>query len=240
MAFVPSFKTTNLLSTNEVISLSDPISGITLSQSDNNRLPTFTIDEANRPYLRFDADRLFSNGINISELGGDAGNTTTIVFIADIDDVIRQTPVNWIQGDGPSYDTTTRFSLHLPWEDDTYRFDYSNTATGRTTLYDESLRTNAITTFLYVRNDSTAEVWVDDSLLHTETGLASTLPTENGRFMLGDGFDLGEYAYMNFYALLIYPRALTENEKIKILKYTAEVYNNDIASRNNSREYRIR
>ncbi len=218
MAFVPSFKTTVLNDANEVLSLSDSISGVTLTQPDNTVLPMLNVGDNGIPYLRFDDDYLSS--ADVSMFGGPNGDTMTFIMIANIDVAVNKTAFDWA-----TINRDHEFRALLPWGDHQYFVYYDDTSIiGRLYIPNGPESTGEITSLLYERNVSTAELWVNGVSIGTNSGLTSTISNQLGDFTLAAGNDGNYVADMDFYALLFYPRVLTDDEKGKLFTYINEVY----------------
>ena len=72
----------------------------------------------------------------------------------------------------------------------------------------------------YVRNGSTSKIYLGSTLVKTTTGLTTAFnPVDVGRFTLGNGNKASQYADMDFYGLLFYNRALTDDEITRMIFY---------------------
>ncbi len=231
-AYVPSYKTTTLNSSGRVLELTNPLSdggklNYYFSESAYN-IPIYKTDKLGRPYIRFGDSQLVDYDTSIENIGGATGQTSTIILVANIDIITGDdlnVPFNWVKGTTRPYDTAVQLNAHLPFND-TYYVDYMNKTEGNGRLKAVLAYpvTDTISIFYYERDGSNAELWLNGKSIGSATTLSTAVTNDRGRFTLGGDSTGDSNIPMDFYALLFYPRALTEDEKYKLMEYLKEEY----------------
>ena len=222
MTFIPTIKTVNFDTNNIVTSITDPITNTVLSNATPSERPTLRLDSTlDMYYLDFNGSYL-SNEISIS-LGGQRGDTMSFFLIANTYTVKQQNQFSW-----KSSNSTDRLDILLPWSNGKVIINYGKSGPTAQLFQDFAGRfdeiINKLVIWTYVRNGSSAKLYLNGVLEETVDGLTSHFhPYDTGRFTIGTG-ELNSFAKMGFYGLLIYKRALSDDEIEKMNKFLLKKY----------------
>ena len=221
-----------------VSSLKDPVSGITLSQDSDNRRPELVTDSDNRKVIRFDANdttNLVASNVNIdtwiSSTGAQSGKQTTILTVlkpaaADGTGIHFQ----WAKRiNATTLDTNNKVTEYIPWNDKKVYIDFKDSgAGGRTVTPSISTSIGQMNTWLYERNGTVSTIYNNGASVVTKNTLSTSLGDgSTGDVILGAGQNatgVRNAVSMDFYAIYIYPRVLTDAEKVKLFAWTKKVY----------------
>lgn len=233
MSFLPSLSLCEIDGLGTVSKFTDSLRSVSLlpvtstdhSAVANAKKPELKVDALGREYIRFERGantKLQIENLSVGELGGSTGKTSTVMFIANTDSAQMQFQWCWKKGTPGSYVSEARFSSHIPWSNGEIAIDYGSYSTGRLAISSVSNITSKLCAFMYERNGGTAKLWKDGVLIKTTTGLTAGLPTgETGGFAIGgDVTGDDRCPTMDFYAMFIYPRVLTDEEKARMFLYT--------------------
>jgi hypothetical protein len=225
MAYFPKLPLTTLGVGNKVTATIDPKNGRQLVQADTAKQPTFLLDKHNKYYYDIALEQSLVSEGNISarSLGGATGTTTSFMFVFTPEVYVNNTQFMW-----GTESSAKRLSVHL-MRDSAGKLviDHgSNLGGGRYSIPTSNLVAGKVNSLLYVRNGTTAEVWINGVTQGSKT-VGNNLPTDDTALPFSIGVMVGNDNYksaLKFNALFFYGRALTEHERTLMFAYSKKEY----------------
>lgn len=219
----------------QVGSLPANIGGITLAQTDSAKQPFQKTDKNNgQEYLQFtraNKTSLDLQGLNIDKWAGDTGKTMTVVIILNPTTLTTSKHFAWVKGAAGSFDDSSTMNVYAPYgTGKIVYYDVGSRATGRTNTSGAVSPdpTGHVTSYILERNDKVGKIYqngVSQPVTLVKLTDATLISGATGGLRLGGSPDHDtENADFDFYELIIYPRALTDAEKVGVNKYTEKVY----------------
>lgn len=221
----------------QVGSLPASIGNITLAQTDSAKQPFQKTDKNNgQEYLQFTrANKTSLNlaGLNIDTWAGKTGKTMTAVIILKPRVVSDGRHFSWVKGSAAGWDGSFLMNIYSPYSNSIVYYDVGSSSTGRThTTAAVPNPTGYVTSYLLERDNRVGKIYqngVSQAVTLTSLTDATLISGATGGLRLG-GSPSSEtnYSDFDFYELVIYPRALTDAEKVGVNKYTEKVYGTSI------------
>ncbi|DAC81752.1 hypothetical protein TrispH2_011691 [Trichoplax sp. H2] len=221
--FLPNINLCEVYKKDKCMSLLDPINQIKLVQNVKLKQPSYLIDQEHIPYIAFDGKNNSMAGELKYETMNHHGATTFFLVVAT-KGLKNQTQFSWsVKNRNGGYNINKRLGVHLPWSDGTTYIDHGSVNNYRmqykdSTLTDEMI--NKIVLWSYRCTGKRASLWLNQNHLYSEDEkhISSDL-FDTGIFTLGNGYHVSEHCSMDFYGLLFYNRALTDEEMNKMQIY---------------------
>lgn len=219
----------------KVGSLPASIGGIKLTQTDSAKQPHQKTDTTNKQqYLQFTKSAQTSmniSGLNINTWAGATGKTMTVIF------VLKPTTLTannkhfcWVKGSASGWDDSSTMNLYTPTPGGIVYYDVGSRATGRTKTSGAVSPdpTGKVTSYLLERNDKVGKIYqngVSQAVDLAKLTDATLLGGSTGQLELGGSPNqTNENADFDFYELIVYPRVLTDSEKIEVNSYVKKTY----------------
>lgn len=217
----------------QITNLPASIGGVTLTQTDSAKQPYQKTDATNKQeYLQFTKSAktsLDAEAIKVDTWAGTTGKTmTTLLIFRERTAAGGAKHFNWIKKVGSTWDQSSLINIYSPFSDNKVYYDTGATSGGR--VKTDSAVSNPVghvNAYLLERNGTGGKVYQNGVQLATSSNTltATLLGGSPGTARLGGHADNDtKFVDMDFFEMVIYPRVLTDAEKISVSDYTKKVY----------------